>query len=119
MVAIAWLVALEVVLAYGLAGLRSPADAGLLVAMLLLGTGAGYYGLLGRYWQTLAWFAGLAWYSASMARYLNALEPVLASAPPAFDLLILIWLPMLPVAWMISIMATQIDYWWGRWSDDG
>ena len=118
MIAIAWLVVLELTVAYGLSSLRSPADAALLAALLLLGTGAGYYGLMGRYWQALAWFAALAWYSSSMARYLDGIEPVLSAAPEALQLLILIWVPMLPVAWMLSIMATQFGYWQERWTND-
>ena len=98
MVAIAWVVGLEAVIAYGIPILQSPVDVALLIAMLLMGTGAGYYGLMGRYWQTLAWFAALAWYASSMARYLGGMEVPLSIAPEALQLLILIWVPMLPLA---------------------
>ena len=118
MVAIAWLVGFEAVIAYAIPALESPVDAALITAMLLMGIGSGYYGLMGRYWQTLAWFAALAWYASSMARYLGAIQFSMFVAPEAFQLLILLLTPLMPLAWMLSIAATQYPFWRSRWDDD-
>ena len=116
MALVAWILVWELVLAYGLAALRSPADLALALAVLLLGLGAGYYGLLGRYWQTVAWFVGLAWYIRSFGRYVATVDPILATAPEPFPLLIImLYIPILPPAWMIETCVVEVHYWYARW----
>ena len=116
MALVAWILVWELVLAYGVATLQSPADVALVLAVLLLGLGAGYYGLLGRYWQTVAWLVGLAWYVRSFARYLATVDPVLATAPEPFPfLIIMLYIPILPPAWMLGTIASEAGYWYSRW----
>ena len=117
MALVLWLVAFEVVAAHVLGSLRSPSDAALLLAMLLLGTGAGYYGLIGQYWQVLAWFVGLAWYARRMAGYLATVEPVISAVPEPFPMLILLWIIVLPASWMIAVGVAQYQYWYEKWSN--
>ena len=118
MVAIAWLVGLEAVIAYAVPTLQSPVDVALLIAMLLLGTGAGYYGLMGPVLADprLVRRAGLV--RIEHGPLPGGIEVPLSVAPEALPL-ILIWVPMLPLAWMLSIGATQFAYWRSRWDDDG
>lgn len=114
-----WILCWEAMLVYGVDLLASPADAALTLVMLMLGLGAGYYGLLGRYWQSVCWMIGFAWYVRSFARYLAAVDPILASAPePLPFLIILLYVPMLPPAWMLSIAATEALVWYRRWRGD-
>ena len=119
MALVAWLLIWELTLAFGLAMLPSPVDAAFLLAILLLSLGAGWYGLLGLYWQTVAWFVGLAWYVRSFARYLALVDPALVAAPEPFPaLIIMLYIPLLPPAWMFSTVATEVSYWWRQWRDD-
>ena len=119
MALIAWLVVWELTLAYGLAFLPSPVDVAFLLAVLLLSLGAGWYGLLGLYWQSVAWFVGVAWYVRGFARYLADVDPALAAAPEPFAaLIIMLYIPILPPAWMVSIVSTEARHWFRHWRDE-
>lgn len=122
MALVAWALVWELLAVYGLAWLRSPADAGLLFAWGILGLAAGWYGLAGgRYWQRIAWLAGLVWYVSQLARYVGVVDPIAAAMPEGSALAMLLgllYLVMLPIAWMLSLAAMAIAH--VGWSmDDG
>ncbi len=112
----AWVLIWELALLYAAPLLKSPADAGLLVILMALGLGAGHYGLQGRYWQTVAWLFALTWYTAGLARYLPAVDPLLATAPEPLPLLItLLYMILLPMGWLLMVSVGAAGHWWRNW----
>lgn len=116
MALLGWTLAWEMALAYIVAPLESPVDAALLAVLLAVGMAAGYYGLRGRYWQTIAWLFGLTWYVAGLGRYIAAVDPLLATAPAPLPLFIsLLYTIALPIGWLAMPMLGQSAHWLRRW----
>lgn len=113
MALLGWVLVLELLGVYGLGLIRPPLDAFFLMTWGLFGLAAGFYGLVGNYWQKLAWVVGFGWYMASLPRYINTIESAAAQDFALPLVLGLLYILALPVAWAMSIGAmAALRYWW-------
>lgn len=119
MALLGWVLVLELMAIYGISLLRSPVDAFFLMAWGLAGTAAGFYGLAGNYWQRLAWVVAFGWYMAQFSRYIGIIESVVVKELAFPQVLGLLYIVALPVAWCLSIGAVAaMRYWWPEEAED-